>query len=199
MISKDDLGDLLDDHELEFPEWLNHMGLDRARLQGIRLLLTDVDGVLTDGRIHFDGSGAEFKTFHVHDGAGLVYWHRMGGISGFLSGRGSSVVEARGRELGVQELHLGHLDKRPVAEEILARHELSPAQMAYVGDDLADLPVMELAGFAVSVPNGLQDVRERADYVTHIGGGQGAVREVVEILLKAQGKWLEVVSRGGLP
>jgi len=198
MISREEL-DELNLIEPDFDERLELLGLDRAVLQNIRLLLTDVDGVLTDGCIHFDGSGGEFKTFHVHDGAGLVYWHRMGGISGFLSGRGSAVVQERASELGVQEIHLGHLDKRPIAEEILDRLKLDSSQLAYVGDDLADLPVMDLAGFSVSVPNGRIDVRQRADYVTTVNGGQGAVREVVELLLEAQDKWQDVVSRSGLP
>jgi len=168
-------------------------------LRGIRLLLTDVDGVLTDGHIHFDGSGAEFKSFHVHDGAGLVYWHRSGGISGFLSGRRSQVVADRAAELGVAELHLGQLSKLPVFEDILARRELQPDQVAYIGDDLLDLPLLQRVGFSVSVPNGRPEVRERVDYVTRVPGGCGAVRDVVELLLKARGVWDDIVRKDGLP
>ena len=168
-------------------------------LAGIRLLLLDVDGVLTDGRLHFDASGKEVKTFHVHDGAGLVYWHRCGGISGFLSGRRSDVVVDRGRQLGVQELHLGHHDKKPVYADILERNDLRHEQVAYVGDDLLDLPVLDQVGFAVTVPNARPEVKERVHYVTHTPGGEGAVREVVELLLKARGLWEDVVRRGGLP
>lgn len=172
---------------------------DNEVLRGIRLLVTDVDGVLTDGRIHFDASGHELKTFHVHDGAGLVYWHRSGGLSGFLSGRNCQVVADRAQELGVHEVHLGHLDKRPVLEDILSRHDLQPANLAYIGDDLADLPALELAGLAATVSNARPEVVERAHHVTSVPGGQGAVRELVEILLKAQDKWDGVVSRSGLP
>ena len=110
---------------------------DSEVIRGIRMLLTDVDGVLTDGRIHFDANGQEFKSFHVHDGAGFVYWHRCGGISGFISGRSSQVVAERGEELGVAEMHLGRLDKMPVLEGILERHDLRLEQVAYVGDDLS--------------------------------------------------------------
>lgn len=172
---------------------------DDEVLRGIRLLVTDVDGVLTDGRIHFDAAGHELKSFHVHDGAGLVYWHRSGGLSGFLSGRRSEVVAERARELGVHELHLGHLDKRPILEDMLARHDLQPVHLAYIGDDLADLPALELAGLAATVSDARPEVVERAHYVTSVCGGQGAVRELVELLLKAQGKWDGVVQRSGLP
>ena len=168
-------------------------------LRGIRLLVTDVDGVLTDGRIHFDASGHELKSFHVHDGAGLVYWHRSGGLSGFLSGRRSQVVADRAVELGVHELHLGRLDKGPVLDEILTRRELQAEQVAYLGDDIADLPVLRRVGFAVTVPQARLEVRESVHHVTEVDAGSGAVREVVEILLKAKGLWDDVVGRSGLP
>lgn len=168
-------------------------------LREITLLLTDVDGILTDGRIHFDADGREVKSFHVHDGAGIVYWHRAGGKSGFISGRGTEVVEARGRELGVHELHLGRLDKGPVLDGILERHALEPEQVAYLGDDLADLPVLRRVGFAVTVPQARPEVREVAHHVTDADAGTGVVREVVEILLKARGQWDDVVRKGGLP
>lgn len=172
---------------------------DDEALAAIRLLLTDVDGVLTDGRIHFDGEGREIKTFHVHDGAGLVYWQRAGGLSGFLSGRDSLVVRQRAEELGVHEIHLGSMHKLAIFESILARRELSPREVAFVGDDLADLPVLDAVGLAVSVPDGRPEVLERVHYVTRVPGGGGAVREVVELLLRAQGKWDEVLARSGLP
>ncbi len=172
---------------------------DDATLAGIRMLLTDVDGVLTDGRIHFDGDGREVKTFHVHDGAGLVYWRRSGGLSGFLSGRNSLVVRQRAEELGVHEIHLGNLQKLAILEDILARRELTPSQVAFVGDDLPDLPVLQAVGFAASVPNGRPEVHERVHYVTRVAGGEGAVREVIELLLRAQGKWDDVLARSGLP
>jgi 3-deoxy-D-manno-octulosonate 8-phosphate phosphatase (KDO 8-P phosphatase) len=172
-------------------------GRPASDLAGIRLLLTDVDGVLTDGRIHFDSEGRELKIFHVHDGAGLVYWHRCGGLSGFVSGRGSKVVEDRARELGVHEVWLRCGDKLGAVREILARRSLTPAAVAYLGDDLLDLPVLEHVGFACSVPNGRREVREAAHYVTEARGGEGALREVVELLLRARAQWDDVVRRGG--
>lgn len=174
-------------------------GKVRANLSAIRLLLTDVDGVLTDGRVHFDGEGREIKTFSVYDGAGLVYWHRSGGLSGFVSGRGSKIVEDRARELGVHEIFLNCKDKIVVVQEILRHRGLTPDTVAYVGDDLLDLPVMRHVGFAVSVPNGREEVRAAAHHVTAARGGEGALREVVELLLRARGAWDSVVAKGGLP
>ena len=109
---------------------------NQAVLAGIRMLLLDVDGVLTDGRIHFDVEGREYKSFHVHDAAGIIYWHRAGGLSGFLSGRGGHVVERRAKELGVHEVILGRIDKADAFADLLQRHELRAEQVAYVGDDL---------------------------------------------------------------
>ncbi len=169
------------------------------QLRRIRCLLTDVDGVLTDGRIHVNEAGEESKVFHVHDAAGLVYWHRAGGMSGFVSGRWGKMVEKRAQDLNVTEVHLGKLDKLPVLEDILERHKMLAEEVAYVGDDLVDLPVLAAVGFAVTVPNARREVRERVHYVTETHGGDGALREVVEILLKAQGKWDDLVQRGGRP
>lgn len=172
---------------------------DDASLARIRMLVTDVDGVLTDGRLHFDIEGRELKSFHVHDGAGIVYWHRHGGLSGFLSGRGGHVVETRAKELGVHELHLGQLDKGPALDSILAAQDLAAEEIAYVGDDLLDLPVIERVGFAAAPADARPEVLERVHYVTTARGGQGVVREVVELLLRARGVWQTVVERGGRP
>lgn len=165
----------------------------------IRMLLSDVDGVLTDGRIHFDPqSMLETKAFHVHDAAGLVYWHRSGRASGFLSGRSSAVVEARAREIGVTEVHLGKLAKGPVLDEILGRHELAPDEVAYVGDDILDLPVLKRVGFSAAPADARPEIRQVVDHVCSAAGGYGAVREVVELLMKAQGTWGHVVESQGL-
>ncbi|MEM7203805.1 MAG: HAD hydrolase family protein [Planctomycetota bacterium] len=174
-------------------------GPEAEVLRGIRLLLTDVDGVLTNGHLHFDSTGREVKVFHVHDGAGIVYWHRYGGMSGLVSGRGSEVVQLRGKELGMHEIHLGHHDKRGVFEEILERRTLSAHQVAYVGDDLLDLPILRQVGFAAAPQDARPEVREQVHYVARSAGGQGVIREIVELLLKAQDKWDEVVRKGGLP
>jgi 3-deoxy-D-manno-octulosonate 8-phosphate phosphatase (KDO 8-P phosphatase) len=172
---------------------------DPRQLAGIRFLLTDVDGVLTDGRIHFDPSGREYKTFHVHDGAGLAYWHRSGGLSGFLSGRAGEVVAQRAEELGVHEVLLGQVDKRKALDGILERRGLAPEQVAYIGDDLLDLPVLGTVGFAVAPANARPEVLDRVHHVTDTRAGCGVLRETVELLLRARGAWDEVVRKCGLP
>jgi 3-deoxy-D-manno-octulosonate 8-phosphate phosphatase (KDO 8-P phosphatase) len=168
-------------------------------LAKIGLLLLDVDGVLTDGRVHFDHDGREYKSFHVHDAAGIVYWHRCGGLSGFLSGRGGEVVERRARELGVHEVLLGRTDKEAAFDDVLRRRGLREDAVAYVGDDLLDLPVLRRVAFAATVPTGRVEVQAAVHYVTGAPGGFGAVREVVELLLRARGVWHDVVRRGGRP
>ena len=172
---------------------------DLATLRGIRMLLLDVDGVLTDGRLHFDADGRETKTFHVLDGAGIAWWNKSGGLSGLLTGRAAPVVAKRAEELGIHECVMGRLDKDAGFETILARRQLQAREVAYIGDDLLDLPVLARAGFAVAPANGREEVRARVHYVTRAEGGNGAVREVVEILLRAKGLWEPLVARGGLP
>ena len=168
-------------------------------LTQIRMLLLDVDGVLTDGRIHFDHEGREYKSFHVHDAAGIVYWQRSGHLTGFLSGRGGHVVEQRAKELGIHEVILGRIDKEAAFDDLLARRGLAPEQIAYVGDDLLDLPVLRRVGFAATVPHGPAEVQAAVHYTTRTQGGFGAVREVIETLLKHKGLWDRIVERGGLP
>jgi 3-deoxy-D-manno-octulosonate 8-phosphate phosphatase (KDO 8-P phosphatase) len=170
-----------------------------ATLAAIRFLLVDVDGVLTDGRIHFDREGHEYKSFHVHDASGFVYWHRAGGRSGWLSGRGGDVVERRARELGVHEVILHRTDKAAAFGELLARQQLDPRAVAYVGDDLLDLPVLRQVGFAATVPQARPEVLQHAQFVSRCDAGFGAVRDVVEELLRAQGRWHEVVQKDGRP
>jgi 3-deoxy-D-manno-octulosonate 8-phosphate phosphatase (KDO 8-P phosphatase) len=169
----------------------------REALAAIEFLLLDVDGVLTDGRIWFDAEGREYKSFHVHDASGLVNWHRCGGRSGFLSGRGGDIVERRARELGVTEVLLRRIDKATAFDEVLARQNLRPEQVAFVGDDLLDLPVLRRAGFAATVPEARAEVLAVAQYVSERAAGFGAVRDVVEELLRARGQWEDVVRRDG--
>lgn len=172
--------------------------LEPERLQAIRALLLDVDGVLTDGRLSFDGEGRELKTFHVHDGSGLVFWNRTGHLSGFISGRDSRVVRDRAQELGVHEVHLGRLEKLSVYQDILQRHGLTDAQVCYVGDDLLDLPILERCGLPFTVPSASPEVKASVAMVTKREGGQGAVREVVETILQAKGIWSRIVAARGL-
>ena len=172
---------------------------DDQALRAVEFLLLDVDGVLTDGRVHFDFEGREYKSFHVHDAAGIVYWHRSGGRSGFLSGRGGEIVQRRADELGVHDVILGRVDKAAAFEELLARQSLTPAQIAYVGDDLLDLPVLRQVGFAATVPEARPEVLAQAQFVTGRSGGFGAARDVIEELLKARGVWQSVVDKDGRP
>jgi 3-deoxy-D-manno-octulosonate 8-phosphate phosphatase (KDO 8-P phosphatase) len=171
----------------------------RAALAAIELLLLDVDGVLTDGRIHFDHDGREYKSFHVQDAAGIVYWHRSGGLSGFVSGRGGEDVERRARELGVHEVHLKTLAKGAILRDILQRRGLQPAQVGCVGDDLLDLQILRHVGFAATVPEGRDEVKQCCHYVAARPAGFGAVRDVIELLLRARGAWAGIVAREGLP
>lgn len=172
---------------------------DRQTLARISMLIMDVDGVLTDGRIYFDGEGREYKTFHVHDGAGIVYWHRAGGLSAFISGRGGPAVEGRARELGIHEVHLRTHRKSEALDAILASRGLTPDDVAYIGDDLLDLPVLDRVALAATVPEGRSELRAAAHMVTQARAGFGAVRDVVEVLLKARDAWDDVVAKGGLP
>lgn len=168
-------------------------------LAAIEFLLLDVDGVLTDGRFWFDGSGTECKSFHVHDAAGLAYWHRAGLRSGFLSGRGGPVVQRHAASLGVHEVVLDRLMKGVALEEILARQQIDAQRVCYVGDDLVDLPVLRTVGFAVTVPEARAEVKAVAHHVTERSAGFGAVRDVVELLLRARGAFDDVLRRYGGP
>ena len=141
----------------------------------------------------------EFKMFHVHDAAGLHYWHRAGGFSGFLSGRGGDAVERRARELSVHEVILRRVDKAAAFAELLARRGLSARDFAYVGDDMLDVPVLSQVAFAATVPEARVEALAASHYVTERSCGFGAVRDVIELLLKARGLWDGIVSRGGLP
>ena len=170
-----------------------------SQLAAIEFLLLDVDGVLTDGRLWFDAEGREVKTFHVHDAAGIAYWHRAGGRTGLLSGRGGEITERRARELGIHEVMLKRLDKAVAFGEMLARTGLAAERVCYVGDDLIDLPVLRQVGFAVTVPEARREVFVDVHHVTERSSGFGAVRDTIEELLRARGVWDSVVHKGGRP
>ena len=149
----------------------------------IRLLVLDVDGVLTDGRLYFGPRGEMLKTFDVRDGYGIVQLQRAGVRVAVLSGRRSPMVVVRCRELGVRHLHQGVADKLGVFARLCARLKLTPALCACVGDDLPDLPLMRAAALSFAVADAHREVRRAADVVTHLPGGRGAVREVCDHLL----------------
>ena len=167
----------------------------RKKAAKIKLLLLDVDGVLTDGRIIIDDRGVETKQFHVRDGQGISSLMGSGIEVGFVTGRRSNVVCHRARDLGVRLVYQGVANKIACYEEIKRSHNLEDNQIAYVGDDLIDLPVLRRVGLAVSVADGGPDLSSAVDYTTTERGGRGAVREVAELLLKAQGKWRKLTSQ----
>ena len=165
------------------------------RAAEVRLLLLDCDGVLTDGRITPVEGGEELKSFHTHDGHGLVMLHRAGLRSGIISGRQSRLVELRAADLGVSFVRQGALNKVEVFESLLAEAGVGPGQAAYVGDDVVDIPLMRRSVLGIAVADATPDTREAAHHVTRLPGGHGAVREVCELILRAQGRWDELMKR----
>ncbi|HEX2271110.1 MAG TPA: HAD hydrolase family protein [Pyrinomonadaceae bacterium] len=166
----------------------------QQRAARVKLLLMDCDGVLTDGRIWILEHGGDQKAFHTRDGLGIEMLHRAGLMSGIISGRLSSALERRAQSLRVSYLWQGREDKREAFTGTLVQAQVSNDEVAYVGDDLTDLALMAQAGLAVAVADAAAEVRERAHYVTTANGGNGAIREVVELILKAQGRWDDLVK-----
>lgn len=165
------------------------------RCQEIELVLADVDGVLTPGQIVFNNQGIETKQFHIRDGLGIRLWQRAGYKFGLITGRSSHIVKIRAAELDVEIVRQTAEDKLPVAQEILAQLGLQPHQACYIGDDLPDLPVLKAVGLGVAVADACQEVRDAAHYVTRLGGGLGAVRETLEVILKAQRRWDDLIRK----
>lgn len=166
----------------------------RERARRIRLLLLDVDGVLTDGRIIYGSAGMEVLAFHVRDGLAVKSAQASGITVGFLSGRKSEALLRRAEELHVHEVHAGVENKMGVYQRLLLRYELDDREVAYMGDDLPDLPVLQQAGLAIVVADAPAEVRSAAHVVTSLPGGRGAVREAVEWLLRSRGVWGRVCA-----
>ena len=167
----------------------------QQRAARIKLLLMDCDGVLTDGRIWIFENGEEQKGFHTRDGLGIDLWHRAGLQSGIISGRVSSAVETRARTLGMKFIWQGCENKLEAFNNTLAQANVTSAEVAFVGDDLNDIPLMLQSGLAIAVADAAFETREHAHYVTTAQGGYGAIREVIELILKAQGRWSDLVKR----
>jgi 3-deoxy-D-manno-octulosonate 8-phosphate phosphatase (KDO 8-P phosphatase) len=161
----------------------------------IELILSDVDGVLTDGGIWYDNQGVELKAFHIRDGLGIKLWQRAGFQFGILTARTSHIVKLRAQELGIDPVRQGFENKLPVAEEILRELKLTPQQACYIGDDLTDLPVIQFVGLGIAVADAAAEVRAAAKLVTQLPGGRGAVREAIEVILKAKSRWDDVIQR----
>jgi 3-deoxy-D-manno-octulosonate 8-phosphate phosphatase (KDO 8-P phosphatase) len=166
-----------------------------ARARAIELILLDVDGVLTDGSVIYADDGSELKRFHVRDGSGLKLWRAAGKRAAIVSGRKSGAVERRAAELGISPVLQGRDDKLAAFAEVLAATGLRPEQVCAVGDDLPDVPVLRRCGLAIAVADACEELRAVANYVTVAPGGRGAVREAIEWLLKASGRWNELVAR----
>ena len=164
-------------------------------LNRIKLLLLDVDGVMTDGRIIYLNDGGEAKAFDVKDGHGLKLIQRAGIKVGIITGRQSDIVARRAAELGIELVYQGAKDKMQPFLEILEKLGLKASEVAYVGDDLVDLPVMRLVGFSATVADASDDIKPYVDLVTSRPGGRGAVREVCDLLLKQSSLWTSVTSR----
>ena len=167
----------------------------QERAARIKLLLMDCDGVLTDGRIWLFDEGEEQKGFHTRDGLGIDLLHRAGLRSGIISGRTSRAVEKRARDLGMSFVVQGHENKVHAFADVLAQANVENAEVAYIGDDLNDIPLLLQSGLGVAVADAVLETRERAHYVTKALGGFGAVREVIELILKSQGRWDDLIKR----
>jgi 3-deoxy-D-manno-octulosonate 8-phosphate phosphatase (KDO 8-P phosphatase) len=165
------------------------------RCRGVRLLVLDVDGVLTDGGIVYGAGGLEVKQFHVRDGSGLKLWRQAGRRCALITGRSSPVVDARAAELGVDFVFQGASEKLPAYRRLLEEAALPTSAVCYVGDDVQDLPALRDCGLAAAVGDGCREARAAAHYVTRAAGGRGAAREVVELILRCQGEWDRLADR----
>jgi len=167
----------------------------KEKLKGIKLLILDVDGVMTDGRIIMDNEGRETKNFNVRDGHGIKILQRYGIKVAILTGRQSKVVEYRAKDLEIDEIYQKVFNKKEIFQTILKKHKLSADAAAFMGDDIVDIPVLKSVGFSAAVADAIDVVKKSVDYVTKNRGGNGAVREVCEMILKAQDKWPEIAAK----
>jgi YrbI family 3-deoxy-D-manno-octulosonate 8-phosphate phosphatase len=165
------------------------------RCRKIELILTDVDGVLSDGGIIFDNQGIEIKRFHIRDGLGIKLWQRAGYTFGILTARSSHIVKVRAAELGISIVRQGFENKLPTAQAVIQESGLSPEQVCFIGDDLPDLSVIRHVGLGIAVADAASEVRDAAAHVVPVAGGHGAVREVIEMILKAKGRWEDMIRK----
>ena len=161
----------------------------RERARGVRMIVFDVDGVLTDGSLFYGDDGQEYKAFNSRDGHGIKMLRASGVEPAIITGRTSQVVLFRARNLGIVHLFQGADDKLVAFEKLLASVNLAPPQIAYMGDDVVDLPVLRRCGLAISVPDAPDEVKARSHYITEAAAGRGAAREACELIMRAQGTW----------
>jgi 3-deoxy-D-manno-octulosonate 8-phosphate phosphatase (KDO 8-P phosphatase) len=169
------------------------------RCQPIELLVTDVDGVLTDGKIVLDDRGIESKHFHVRDGMAFSLWHKAGKHAAVLSGRKATSVELRAADLKISHVLQGYEQKEAPLRNLIQQLGLSPRQVCYVGDDLPDLPALLMVGLAACPADATAEVKDAAHLITRAHGGKGTIREIVEIILKCQGGWLNLIASAASP
>ena len=166
----------------------------KEKLQNVKCVLMDVDGVWTDGGMYFGNQSEEFKKFHVHDGMGISMLH-LGGIeTGVITGKKSQIVEDRAQQLKIRYVYQGNDNKLQSLDDLLNKTEYLDDNLCYIGDDLLDIPILNRVGLAVAVANACEEVKMASDVVTEKTGGNGAVRELSELILKAQNKWLDVLG-----
>ena len=165
----------------------------KDRAKKIKLLLLDVDGVLTDGRVIIGNYGDELKKFDIKDGLGVVFMRRCGIRCAIITAQSSKIVKTRAKQLGIEKIYQNHYKIKSL-KDIKKRFGVEEDEICFIGDDLIDIPILKRIGLAVSVPNSVPEVREVAHYVTEKTGGAGAVREVCDMILKAQGKWEELTK-----
>ncbi|VAX35435.1 3-deoxy-D-manno-octulosonate 8-phosphate phosphatase [hydrothermal vent metagenome] len=166
----------------------------KNKIKKIKLLILDVDGVLTNGKINFDERGKEIKVFDVQDGFGLVFFKQAGFKTAIISARSAGAVTVRAKDLKFDEIHQDAYPKTSAYQKVLKNLKVKDEETCFMGDDLPDLCLLSKVGFSVAPANGVDDVKKRVDYVTKRKGGDGAVREVVELILRTQGKWKNVMK-----
>lgn len=166
----------------------------KAKFRKIKLLLLDVDGVLTDGRIIYDSRGRDSKFFDVHDGLGVYVLHKAGIKTVLITAKSSKTIKPRARDMRVAEIFADIFPKTAVLERILKKYKVSLDEICFIGDDLVDLSLMRKVGLPVAVANASSEIKEAATYITNRLGGRGAVREVAEIILKSQNKWKDILD-----
>ena len=165
------------------------------KCQPIQLILSDVDGILTDGEVEFNNQGIETKRFNIRDGLGIKLWQKVGYHFGLITSRTSQIVKIRATELGIDLVRQGVAQKLATLDEIARSLELDYEQICYIGDDFPDLPCIKAVGLGVTVPEASEEILSAADYITQCHGGRGAVRDLVETILKAQRRWDGVIQQ----
>jgi len=169
----------------------------KEKIKKIKILVLDVDGVLTDGRIIVDSDGREIKNFDVQDGFGIVFFRKMGFKTAILTARRSKAVSVRAKDLKIDKVYQDAFPKINAYRKLLKDFGVKDENVCFIADDLTDIEVFRKVGFAVAVPNAVREIKQAADYITRKPGGKGAVREVIELIVKTQGKWKKLLQELG--